>query len=73
MTAPSQARLFVDRGRCTGTGHCVLAAAEVFTRAGDGKVLLRPGPGADPDQARTAAAGCPSGALSVIEYEGSEV
>ena len=66
---------FVDRGRCTGAGRWRPPAGprDVFTRAGDGKVLLLPGPGADADQARAAAAGCPSGALSVIEYEGSEV
>jgi ferredoxin len=68
-----EARLFVDRSRCAGSGQCVLAEPGVFTRGGDGKVLLRPGPGADLDQARAAAARCPSGALSVAEYEVSEV
>jgi len=72
MSGRVETRLFVDRGRCAGSGQCALAAPEVFTRSGDGKVLLRPGPGADVDQSRSAAARCPSGALSVVEYEVSE-
>lgn len=73
MSGRVEARLFVDRSRCAGSGECILAVPDVFTRSGDGKVLLRPGPGADVEQARAAAGRCPSGALSVAEYEVSEV
>lgn len=73
MSGRVEARLFVDRGKCAGSGQCVLAVPGVFGLGVDGKVLLRPGAAADLEESRTVAARCPSGALSVTEYEVSEV
>ncbi|MFK0296829.1 ferredoxin [Streptomyces sp. NPDC090442] len=62
-------RITVDTGRCVGAGQCVLAAPDLFDQDDEGLVtVLEPavsGPAAE--NARDAAALCPSGAISITE------
>lgn len=63
-------RIAIDRGKCCGSGMCVLTAPEVFDQdEQDGLVVLRATrPPDDRDEAvREAAALCPAGAIEVSD------
>jgi ferredoxin len=65
-------KVTVDADRCVASGHCVLAAPEVFDQGeGDGVVILlndEPGPGQHP-AVREAANLCPA---AIIHLTGSD-
>lgn len=63
-------KITVDQDLCCGSGLCVLAADKVFDqREEDGVVLLLdPAPAPELfEDVRTAAAGCPTGAIRLAE------
>lgn len=64
-------KVTVDRGRCMGTGVCVISAPEVFEQGDDCIAYVVEG-GANEQQTekiREAVASCPTGAISAIEVE----
>ncbi|MEU8026845.1 MULTISPECIES: ferredoxin [Micromonospora] len=66
MSQVGVVRVAVDRGRCCGSGNCVVVAPEVFDQDDtDGLVLLRrpePPPEAA-ERVRRAVEVCPAGAI----------
>jgi ferredoxin len=62
-------RVEADRGRCIGAGMCVMSAEEVFDQDDDGVVVVLSTevPQAHAEAARRAVAGCPSGALRIVD------
>lgn len=65
-------RIVVDQDACVGSGQCLFAAPEVFDqRDSDAIVELLDDspPAALHDDVRSAAAGCPAGAITVLEDE----
>ena len=58
-----------DRDVCIGAGMCVMSAEYVFDQDDEGLVVVVEAdvPAAHRDAARRAVAGCPSGALRLVE------
>ncbi|MFI9644065.1 ferredoxin [Micromonospora sp. NPDC051925] len=68
VTEETTLQVAVDRGRCCGSGNCVLAVPEVFDQDdADGLVLLRdPAPRAAlRERVQRAVDLCPAGAIRV--------
>lgn len=64
MTAPLEIR--IDRDRCMGSGNCVFWAPDSFDLADDGHAIVVDPVATDERRLRTAAQGCPVGAISVF-------
>jgi len=64
MTAPLEIR--IDRDRCMGSGNCVFWAPDSFDLADDGHAVVVESAATDERRLRTAAQGCPVGAISVF-------
>ena len=64
MTAPLEIR--IDRDRCMGSGNCVFWAPDTFDLADDGHAVVVDPAATDERRLRTAAQGCPVGAISVF-------
>jgi len=64
MTAPLEIR--IDRDRCMGSGNCVFWAPDSFDLADDGHAVVVDPAATDERRLRTAAQGCPVGAISVF-------
>lgn len=62
-------RIQADRTVCIASGNCVLRCPEVFDQNQDALVTLLTDtpPAAQGERVRDAVAGCPSGALSLVE------
>ena len=59
--------IVIDRETCMGSGVCCVYAANTFTTDDEAKVVVMD-PAGDPlDRIRSAAQGCPTGAIQVVE------
>lgn len=69
----SAMRVEADRDRCIGAGLCVMNAEEVFDQGDDGLVVVLPEgtaaavPPEHAAAAERAVAGCPAGALRIVD------
>lgn len=62
----------IDRGRCIGSGMCIVYAPGTFDQDTTAKAVLREPAGDDLEVVRDAVDACPTGALSlVIDEQGS--
>jgi len=64
MTSPLEIR--IDRDRCMGSGNCAFWAPDSFELADDGHAVVVDPAATDEQRLRTAAQGCPVGAISVF-------
>jgi ferredoxin len=55
----------VDWDRCMGSGNCVFWAPETFDLSDDGHAVVVDAAATDEERLRTAAQGCPVGAISL--------
>ena len=55
----------IDRDRCMGSGNCVVWAPETFDLSDDGHAVVVDAMATDEERLRTAAQGCPVGAISL--------
>ena len=55
----------IDRDRCMGSGNCVFWAPETFDLSDDGHAVVEDAMATDEERLRTAAQGCPVGAISL--------
>jgi len=62
----------IDWDRCMGSGNCVFWAPETFDLSDDGHAVVVDATATDEDRLRTAAQGCPVGAISLWR-DGAEV
>jgi ferredoxin len=62
----------IDRDRCMGSGNCVFWAPETFDLSEDGHAVVLDAAATEDDRLRTAAQGCPVGAISLWR-NGAEV
>lgn len=60
-------RIEIDRDRCMGSGNCEFWAPAVFRVADDGIAEVLDPDGAPAERVRSAADGCPTGAITVHE------
>jgi ferredoxin len=57
----------VDRDLCIGSGDCERRAPTVFTVDDEGLAVVLDPSSVDEETLRSAAASCPSGAISIVE------
>jgi ferredoxin len=62
----------IDWDLCMGSGNCVFWAPETFDLADDGHAVVLDPAATDEERLRTAAQGCPVGAISLWR-DGAEV
>ncbi len=56
----------IDRDRCMGSGNCVFWAPGTFDLADDGHAVVLDPAATDEERLRTAALGCPVGAITLF-------
>ena len=63
-------RVIIDRDVCIGSGNCMRFAPDVFDQDADAIVVLKleEPPAGLVDDVRNAVAGCPTGAIQLVEH-----
>ena len=64
-TPPPPLDVRIDWDRCMGSGNCVFWAPETFDLSDDGHAVVVDAAATDEERLRTAAQGCPVGAISL--------
>jgi ferredoxin len=64
-------RVEVDREACMGSGMCIVYAPGSFEHDDETKAVFQQPPGDALDAVRTAIEACPTGALTLIEDDGT--
>jgi ferredoxin len=63
--APEALEVKIDWDRCMGSGNCVFWAPETFDLSDDGHAVVLDAAATSEDRLRSAAQGCPVGAISL--------
>ena len=67
MTTTPPWTVRVDRERCIGAGQCVYYAPETFAHDEEARAIVMNQAGDDLETVRTAAAACPTSAITINE------